>query len=301
MALTRTYEWTDSLGVAQQRTVRPKPPFDAARYVGAFVSTLPIAATLASLSWTTICIGETLTAALPAWAAPIAYVVAALFDLTWVWAMAKEWQLRFQPARRAKFVIAGVGFLLVSVLATFFHGYQVQGWILATIGAAVAVLAKLVWTLEVASNVPKLSEQAQFAINHEQEIAAIARATAAQSRDLIRMRAKTDAMLEAYGLAPLFVTAERGPSTGEHPSEQPEHGARPAPSTDEQPASTPITTGHEQAEHPRAVLASMDEQARALLAGGATKEAAIAQMLADRPDANPESVKAAVRRQVRKQ
>ncbi|WP_060176892.1 hypothetical protein [Streptomyces sp. IMTB 1903] len=85
----------------------------------------------------------------------------------------------------------------------------------------------------------------------------------------------------------------------EQPSTQAEHteqAARPVLARPEQPASTPPTTGHEQ----RAGAPSMAELAREQLASGTSRPDVVASILQALPDANPDSVKAEVRRQAKK-
>ena len=99
---------------------------------------------LGALVWSTVSVGAMLNAVAPAWAA---YMIAAIFDLTWIVAMATEYVLRFEPARQRVPKTIGWISLLISMAAIFTHGALLNLPWIGAFGAVVSALAKGLWWL----------------------------------------------------------------------------------------------------------------------------------------------------------
>lgn len=93
--------------------------------------------------WSTISIGSLLSTAAPAWAA---YMVAGVFDLSWIICMTLEWLNRYDQARAALPRMAGWAALAVSMVMISLHGYEAGSLVGGIAGAVVSALAKGLWT-----------------------------------------------------------------------------------------------------------------------------------------------------------
>jgi DNA-directed RNA polymerase specialized sigma24 family protein len=99
---------------------------------------------LGALIWSTVSVGGMLDQVAPAWAA---YMIAAIFDLTWIVAMATEYILRFEPLRQRVPKAIGWIALLISMGAIFTHGALLNAPWIGAFGALVSALAKGLWWL----------------------------------------------------------------------------------------------------------------------------------------------------------
>lgn len=111
-----------------------------------------------ALIWSTVSVGAMLDAVAPAWAA---YMIAAVFDLTWIIAMATEYVLRFEPGRQK--VPKGIGWfaLLISMGAIFTHGALLNAPWIGAFGALVSALAKGLWWLLMFATTRRLDADTQ--------------------------------------------------------------------------------------------------------------------------------------------
>lgn len=97
-----------------------------------------------ALVWSTVSVGAMLGKVAPEWAA---YMIAGVFDLAWIIAMAIEYVLRFEPARQKIPKRIGWAALLISVAAIFTHGALLDAKWVGLFGALVSALAKGLWWL----------------------------------------------------------------------------------------------------------------------------------------------------------
>lgn len=97
-----------------------------------------------ALVWSTVSVGAMLTQLAPAWAA---YMIAGIFDLAWIVAMAMEFVLRFEPGRQKVPKTIGWLALLASMGAIFTHGALLDKPWIGAFGALVSALAKGLWWL----------------------------------------------------------------------------------------------------------------------------------------------------------
>lgn len=136
-------------GVTQRVSVPapvPRTPadWDRARSVGAMVITVVVVC--GALAWSVYAIGNLLAIQAPA---PLAYGIAVIFDLTWISALVREYELRYQPDRR-KWLGAFSWILLGgSVTAVLLHGLRVADPTVAVCGAAIPLAAKIMWHMRI--------------------------------------------------------------------------------------------------------------------------------------------------------
>lgn len=97
-----------------------------------------------ALVWSTVSVGAMLGKVAPEWAA---YMIAGVFDLAWIIAMAIEYVLRFEPNRQKIPKRIGWAALLISVAAIFTHGALLEAKWVGLFGALVSALAKGLWWL----------------------------------------------------------------------------------------------------------------------------------------------------------
>lgn len=113
---------------------------------------------LGALIWSTVSVGAMLDKLAPAWAA---YMIAAVFDLTWIVAMATEYILRFEPARQRVPKAIGWIALLISMAAIFTHGALLNAPWIGAFGAIVSALAKGLWWLLMFATSRRLDKDTQ--------------------------------------------------------------------------------------------------------------------------------------------
>ncbi|MEU1733335.1 hypothetical protein [Streptosporangium sp. NPDC020145] len=236
-----------------------------------------------AVTWSTLSIGELLSPLTFTWTA---YLVAAVFDLLWVAFMLLEFRNRFDAKKRRLPMWGGWLALLVSMAAVFAHGLQVAGVVVAIFGAVISLMAKSLWAMTMAIHTRKLSREDARWLAQARDEQYMRRAIAVTSVEMVRAEQRVQAIQARTSTPEQLASSEH-----EQPS-TPEQPARPLLA---QPSSS-VLTGHEQ----RAGTPSIAEQARELLASGASRDDVVASILRALPDAKPESVKAEVRRQAKK-
>ncbi|GAA1557257.1 hypothetical protein [Streptomyces globosus] len=125
--------------VPEPYTVRvPKVPMDKDRAALVAVGGLVLALTLVAIVWSTYSIGQLLGGG-------PGYAAGAVFDVAWLSVLLLEWLARFDPAKRAFPRKVGWGLALVAAAAIFLEGLLAGGWQMAVVGAAVSIVAKVLW------------------------------------------------------------------------------------------------------------------------------------------------------------
>lgn len=130
------------------------------RAVGAATAIVVVGA----LVWSTVSVGAMLAAVAPTWAA---YMIAGVFDLTWIVAMAIEYVLRFEPTRQKIPKRIGWLSLLISMAAIFTHGALLDAKWIGLFGALVSALAKGLWWLTMYVTSRRLDKDTQAWLNAE--------------------------------------------------------------------------------------------------------------------------------------
>lgn len=124
---------------------QPKlPPLTPDEIVLRAVAAATAVVVLGALIWSTVSVGGMLDHVAPAWAS---YMIAGIFDLTWIVAMAIEYILRFEPGRQRVPKAIGWIALLISMAAIFTHGALLDAPWIGAFGAAISALAKGLWWL----------------------------------------------------------------------------------------------------------------------------------------------------------
>lgn len=111
-----------------------------------------------ALIWSTVSVGSMLDKVAPAWAA---YMIAAIFDLTWIVSMATEYVLRFEPARQKVPKTIGWLSLAISMAAIFTHAALLGLPWIGAFGAIVSALAKGLWWLTMYATSRRLDKDTQ--------------------------------------------------------------------------------------------------------------------------------------------
>lgn len=138
---------------------QPKlPPLTPDEIIMRTVGAATAIVVLGALIWSTVSVGAMLAAVAPAWAA---YMIAAIFDLTWIVAMATEYILRFEPGRQKVPKAIGWLALAISMGAIFTHGALLDLPWIGAFGALVSALAKGLWWLLMFATTRRLDKDTQ--------------------------------------------------------------------------------------------------------------------------------------------
>ncbi|MCX5586042.1 hypothetical protein [Streptomyces erythrochromogenes] len=125
--------------VPEPYTVRmPKLPRDKDSMALVGVSGLVLALTLVAIVWSTYSIGQLLGGG-------VGYAAGVVFDAAWLAVLLLEWLARFDPAKREFPRRVGWALALVAAGAIFLEGMLAGGWQMAAVGAAVSIVAKVLW------------------------------------------------------------------------------------------------------------------------------------------------------------
>ncbi|MFJ8437656.1 hypothetical protein [Kitasatospora griseola] len=208
--------------VEEEYTIDVPLDWDRAVLVGVAAGTSLLLAL--AVAWSTDSIGSLL--ALSGVLPPVAYGVAAVFDLAWIICMALEWIARHDPRRARAPRIGGIIALGISMAAIAANGARAggkTGLAVGVIGALVSLIAKGVWTLAIRATSRELSPVAQQYVARRQAAAGAELAMAQIERQLQRSRGQLAAYREAYGSTPEpeTVTVERPSPDPDGPSGQP--------------------------------------------------------------------------------
>ncbi len=240
-------------------------------------STLVLTLTTIAIVWSTVSIGALLHGG-------VGYAAAALFDISWVTVLLLEWMARFDPGKRA--FARNMGFVLVAVTAgaIAWHGALLGSVALAVVGAVVSVIAKLLW-MAIFRHVDKpLTPEDRQWVDAE-----ISKANAKLAVAGVRRRvAVAEVQARAEILAAEKLLGELDDDANKLDVIQLETETTP-------PLASPNTV-RKQVEP----ALSIAELARQQVTAGASNKTAAEEILRLRPDANPESVQATVRREARR-
>lgn len=240
-------------------------------------STLVLTLTTIAIVWSTVSIGALLHGG-------VGYAAAALFDISWVTVLLLEWMARFDPNKR-KFA-RNMGFVLVAVTAAAiaWHGALLGSVALAVVGAAVSVIAKLLW-MAIFRHVEKpLSAEDRQWVDAE-----ISKANAKLAVAGVRRRvavAEVQARAEILAAEKLLSELDDDANTAEQIV---------TPEPEPVPLASPNTVRRQVEQAP-----SITDLARKQVGAGASNKEAAAEILRQLPTANPESVQATVRREARR-
>jgi hypothetical protein len=125
--------------VQEPYTVRmPKLPRDKDTMALVGVSGLVLALTLVAIVWSTYSIGQLLGGG-------VGYAAGVVFDAAWLAVLLLEWLARFDPAKREFPRKVGWALALVAAGAIYLEGQLAGTWEMAAVGAAVSIVAKVLW------------------------------------------------------------------------------------------------------------------------------------------------------------
>jgi hypothetical protein len=182
------------------RVQRVVHPVDLDALGSALLTAITLVVVTGAMAWSTVAIGTLLHRMAPAW---VSYLVAIVFDLTWVACMVAEWLLRYDGRRVWVPRCAGFAALAVSVLTIVLEGYlTTHSPVIGVAGATISVLAKGLWTVTMMVSTRRLSERDQLWYAEASSEAAAQLAMTAIQRKLVRTRARADRERLALGMLP---------------------------------------------------------------------------------------------------
>ncbi|MFJ6895650.1 hypothetical protein [Streptomyces hokutonensis] len=278
--------------------------FDVHRAVRRAVTAATVLVVGIALAWSVTSIGALLGLAAPTW---VAYLAAGAFDLSWAVLMAAEWSMQYDD--RAKIPrVAGWLALAVSMTAIATEGQLHAGLWIGIIGAVISLLAKGLWTVMMMITAHPLSDESYQIVQQKRSRAGEELALTVVDRELIRIRQETAALWESGSLTAVAWDAEGitrkalAETLADAIDESPE-GIDEAPDPESDGSGIradpirqidPDQSGGSEHFVPRS--GSIKELVQSVMADGITDPAAVvAEVQADRPDANPETIKRMVR------
>ncbi|MDX2765647.1 hypothetical protein [Streptomyces europaeiscabiei] len=140
------------------------PPLTPDEIIMRAVGAATAIAVTGALVWSTVSVGAMLALVAATWAA---YMIAGIFDLTWIVAMATEYVLRFEPDRQKIPKRIGWFSLLISMGAIFTHGALLGLPWIGAFGALVSALAKGLWWLLMFATTRRLDKDTQAWLSAE--------------------------------------------------------------------------------------------------------------------------------------
>lgn len=182
-----------------QRVREVRQPLDLDAIVAGAVSLITVLVVLGALSWSTVAIGTLLHRMAPAW---VSYLVAVVFDMSWVACMGAEWLMRYDGGRRVWTPrIAGLLALVVSVLTILLEGdLTSHSLVIGAAGAAISVLAKGLWTVMMMISTRRLSDLDRLWYAKASSGAGAELAMTAIQRKLARVQARAARERQALGI-----------------------------------------------------------------------------------------------------
>ncbi|MEU0967855.1 hypothetical protein ABZ357_21350 [Streptomyces sp. NPDC005917] len=293
--------------------------FDVHRAVRRAVTAATVLVVGIALVWSVTSIGALLGLAAPVW---VAYLAAGAFDLSWAVMMAAEWTMQYDD--RAKIPrTAGWIALAVSMTAIATEGRLHAGLWIGIIGALISLLAKGLWTVMMMITARPLSDESYQIVQQKRSRAGEELALTQVDRELIRIRQETAALRESGSLTAVAWDAEgitrkalaetladaidEGAESGSG-SQRPDRFAPQADQSGSGSRADPVRSVDPDRSAPQADRSapavehfvprsgSIKELVQSVMADGITDPAAVVdEVRADRPDANPETIKRMVR------
>lgn len=255
-------------------------------------ASLVLALTVISVIWSTYSIGVLLGRG-------VGFAAAVVFDVGWIVNILLEWLSRFDPAKRGFSKRLGWALLAATMGAILWHGLSLGSPALGVVGAGVSLFAKALWFGVMRFIDRDLSEADAAWVRQEMSRANAALAVADVRRQVARAEDRAAAELLAaehlrtrLSNAPPKVSANPANTTPEQPNIVSEHDPNEEPKHE---ANVPLTrpnTGER-----RELGPSIARLAREQLRSGVSNSVAVANILQVRPNANPDSVGATVRRE----
>jgi hypothetical protein len=273
--------------VPEPYTVRtPKVPMDKDRLALIGVSSLVLVLTLVAIVWSTYSIGQLLGGG-------PGYAAGAVFDVAWLSVLLLEWLARFDPAKREFPRKVGWALALVAAGAIYLEGQLAGGWQMALVGAAVSIVAKVLWWA-VFKHIDKdlaPGDAAWVAAEMSKANAKLAIAGARRQAAKAEVAARLELLAAERDLNEL-AGLDHFPGTGnvikaEQVSEHDHASGLPE----------PVLNRANTVREPVEQGVNMAHLARVELTAGASKEEAVEAILAKVPDAKQTSVEATVRRE----
>jgi hypothetical protein len=262
-------------------------PLDLDQIVRNVLWIITLTVVLGALTWSTVAIGNLLSSMAPTW---VSYLVAVVFDLTWVACMGAEWLMRYDRKRAKIPRRAGWLALAVSVAAIATEGSLATGKpFIGCTGGVVAVLAKGLWMVVMLISARRLSPLDQQWYEKASSAADAQLALAAAQRKLLRTKALVEQerqALAAFHNSPEIEAAE--PSRPAVREFIPDKLPVPAPAVRPAPVGQPVPS----------LADKQNLSARALVLAQAGQDAGTIKdtLRMEFPDSKPDSIRKAAQR-----
>lgn len=279
--------------------------FDVHRAVRQAVTAVTVLVVGIALAWSVTSIGALLSLGAPTW---VAYLAAGAFDLSWAVCMAAEWTMQYDDRSKIPRT-AGWLMLAVSMTAIATEGDLHAGVWIGIIGALISLLAKGLWTVMMMITAHPLTDESRQIVQQKRSRVGEELALTVVDRELIRIRQETAALRESGSLTGVRWDAEgitrkqlaetladaieddpvpvRSGSSAGSGSATPESGSA--------PERAPLRSVPDP-DHFVPRSGSIKDLVRAVMADGITDPAAvIREVQADRPGADPETIKRNIR------
>jgi len=154
---------TRTVRVPEEKMV-PLAPKDWDRVALNAVTTAVALMGAVSIVWSTVSIGHLLSLASVVWAA---YLVAAIFDVSWIVCLVLEWLSRFNPEKVRAPRTAGWAALVVAMSAIFTNSSLQHQPLAGLFGAAVSLVSKGLWAMRIHHTAQKLTPEQQAWVSDE--------------------------------------------------------------------------------------------------------------------------------------
>lgn len=263
----------------------PVPPADRDAQALKAVTALAALIVLGAVVWSTVAIGGLLAMTSPVW---VAYMIAFVFDATWIGCLTLEWINRYDSERARTPRKAGWAALALSMALIAAHG-AVGGHLgVGLAGAAVSLVAKGFWAVVMKATGAELDPaSAQWAAAERAEVNA-EMAMVAVRRQLARTRARAAEEAAAIGSGSRVTELEwKTPATDGLTPERLEAAGQDAAERIRTAQSGPVRIDPDSGSG-----GSVKDRVRTLYESGTTDPADIVRAL---PEANPETVRRHVR------
>jgi hypothetical protein len=170
------------------------PPADRDAQALKAVTGLAAVIVLGAVVWSTVAIGGLLSMTSPVW---VAYMIAFVFDATWIGCLTLEWINRYDPVRASVPRRAGWVALCISMALIAAHGDAHGSLGVGLAGAAVSLVAKGFWHTVMRATGTELDPASAQWVNAERAEVNAELATVAVRRQLARTRARIREELSA--------------------------------------------------------------------------------------------------------
>lgn len=174
---------------------RPAPPRDWDHILLGTVTAVALLAGAGCVAWSTSSIGALFSTIAPA---PVAYAVAAAYDVLWMSCAVLEWLARYEPEQAQAPKVVGLIFLAIAMGALVTEGRLSGGTAAGIFGACLSAGVKALWMMLTRRHAARLDPLTQQWVDQELAEASGQLALASVQRRLTRSAGKLATYRAAY-------------------------------------------------------------------------------------------------------